>query len=80
MIVCSHVHTSALIDEIVFRGVTTIEAREVAASSLFCLTIITYEYGDPFRARTRIYCTDYINREHTPSAEVLQAWDHAGNR
>ena len=31
----------------IIRG--TIEAREATASSLFCLTIITYEYGDPYR-------------------------------
>ena len=31
------------------RGVTTIEATEASASSLFCLTIITYNYSDPYR-------------------------------
>ena len=41
-------------------------------------TIITYEYGDPYRARTRIYRTGYINRELASSVEKV--WDRAGNR
>ena len=34
------------------RGVTTIEATEASASSLFCLTIITYNYSDPYSVNT----------------------------